>query len=84
MSNYPLGAKYDPRAPYNQKEPKLVRKKVLVSVTLSKSIELDVPEDFDRIALCEAFNDSPEYEELKSLWDKHWNEDEFEIMEDFE
>jgi hypothetical protein len=84
MSDYPLGAKYDPRAPYNQKEPELVKKKIFVSITLSKSIELEVPEDFDRVALCEAFNSSPEYEELKSLWDKHWNEDEFEIMEDFE
>lgn len=84
MSNYPPGAKDDPRAPYNQKEPELVKKKILVSVTLSKSIELKVPEDFDRIDLCEAFNESPEYQELKTLWDKHWSEDEFEIMEDFE
>ena len=63
MSNYPLGAKYDPRAPYNQKEPELVKKKILVSVTLSKSIELEVPEDFTRVDLCEAFNDSPEYKD---------------------
>lgn len=84
MSDYPLGAKYDPRAPYNQKEPELVTKKVFVSVTLSKSIELKVPEDFTRVDLCDAFNESPEYQDLKTLWDKKWNEDEFEIMEDFE
>ena len=83
MSDYPLGAKYDPRAPYNQKEPKLVKKRVLVSVTLSKSLELEVPENFDRVDLCEAFNDSPEYDQLKTLWDNHWSEDDFEIMEDF-
>lgn len=83
MSDYPLGAKYDPRAPYNQVEPSKVLKRVLVSVTLSKTIELKVPEDPSRVDLCEAFNDSPEYKQLKALWDEHWNEDEFEIMEDF-
>lgn len=83
MSDYPLGAKYDSRAPYNQPEPSKVKKRVFVSVTLSKTLELEVPEDFNRVDLCEAFNDSPEYDQLKTLWDNHWSEDEFEIMEDF-
>lgn len=83
MSNYPLGAKDDPRAPYNQPDPIKVTKRVLVSITLSKTLELEVPEDFDRIDLCDAFSGCPEYSQLKTLVDNHWNEDEFEIMEDF-
>ena len=83
MSDYPLGAKYDPRAPYNQVKPELVRKRVLVSAVLSKTIELEVPENFERTDLIEKFEESPEYLELCSMWDKGWIDDDLEIMEDF-
>lgn len=58
----------------------LVKTKILISTTISKVVELDIPKDADRVQMCEAFNDSPHYDELKSLWDAHWDEDEFEIM----
>ena len=45
MSNYPPGAKYDPNAPYNEKERGIETVKLEVSVTISKDIELEVPKD---------------------------------------
>ena len=41
MSDYPLGAQYDPRAPYNEKTKTV---SVCVSVTYHKDIEVEVPE----------------------------------------
>ena len=40
----PAGAGNDHRAPYNQKDPEKVKIKVLVSVTYSKSFEVEVEE----------------------------------------
>lgn len=42
MSNYPLGAKNDPSAPFNQVELPPIKTDVLVSITLSKSVDIDV------------------------------------------
>ena len=39
MSDYPLGAKYDKKAPYNEKPKKV---SVCVSVTYHKDIELEI------------------------------------------
>lgn len=80
--NYPLGAKYDPRAPYN-KEEIMVTKRVLVSITLSKTIELEVPDDGDERDLINAYKESLEYQDIQGLLNDNWSEDEFEIMEDF-
>lgn len=41
MSNYPMGAKYDPNAPYNQSED-YAEIEVLVSVTVSKVVKVTV------------------------------------------
>ena len=37
---YPAGAEYDPRAPWNQVEPKPKKVEVTVSITLSKTVEV--------------------------------------------
>lgn len=44
MSNYdyPAGAEYDPKAPWNQVDPKPKKIKVTVSITLSKTLEVEV------------------------------------------
>ena len=48
MDNYPPGAAYDPRAPYNQKENPEVEIDVTVSITLSKTVKVLVT-DYDLI-----------------------------------
>lgn len=52
MSNYPAGAEYDPKAPWNQEDPKPRKIEVTVSITLSKTVEVEVTdytaeEDYD-------------------------------------
>lgn len=42
MNDYPLGAKNDKNAPYNQVENRTEKIKVLISVTLSKTVEIEV------------------------------------------
>lgn len=80
MSDYPLGAKYDIRAPYNRKT---VRKQLLISVTLSKSIEVEIeegtdPECFDEIAQ-ESFNGKVLDKFIK---EKGWDIDEYIVIDD--
>lgn len=40
--NYPAGAEYDPKAPWNQIDPKPKKIKATVSITLSKTVEVEV------------------------------------------
>lgn len=42
MNNYPTGAEYDPKAPWNQEEYKPQKVEVTVSITLSKTVEVEV------------------------------------------
>ena len=39
---YPAGAEYDPKAPWNQLEPEPWKIEVTVSITLSKTVEVEV------------------------------------------
>ena len=39
---YPAGAEYDPRAPWNQVDPEPRKIEVTVSITLSKTVEVEV------------------------------------------
>ena len=48
LGDYPLGAKYDPRAPYNEVENPEVEIDVAVSITLSKTVKVKV-KDYDII-----------------------------------
>lgn len=54
LGGYPLGAADDPRAPYNQKEPKDIEVEVTVSVTYSKTFKIVVPENYERPDLIDA------------------------------
>lgn len=47
MSNYPLGAKDDPRAPWNEKPIKMDEIEVEVVLTVSRNVTLKVPIDAD-------------------------------------
>lgn len=40
--DYPVGAEYDPRAPWNQVDPEPKKIEVTVSITLSKTVEVEV------------------------------------------
>ena len=42
MSNVPIGAEYDPNAPWNQEDSKPKKIEVTVSITLSKTVEIEV------------------------------------------
>lgn len=42
MNNYPAGAEYDPNAPWNQVDPEPKKIEVTVSITLSKTVEVEV------------------------------------------
>ena len=39
---YPAGAEYDPKAPWNQVDPEPRKIEVTVSITLSKTVEIEV------------------------------------------
>ena len=49
MSNYPLGAKDDPRAPWNEKPIRAEVIEVEVVLTVSKNVTLKVPVDADNM-----------------------------------
>lgn len=55
---YPLGAENDSRAPYNEKEPNKKLVKVFVSVTYSKSLEVEVKENYTDADLKEAVQEA--------------------------
>lgn len=89
--NYPMGAQYDPVAPYNQKTE---RKKVLVSVIYSREVEVELPEGADISAETENIRNSVTLplDLLKSLCTSQginhslievntWSEDNFSVVE---
>ncbi len=49
MSNYPLGAKDDPRAPWNEQPIRTEEIEVEVVLTVSKNVTLKVPVDADNM-----------------------------------
>ena len=57
LGGYPLGAANDPNAPYNRKEPELIKVKVTVSVTYSKEFEVEVEEGYTDKDLRDAVQD---------------------------
>lgn len=76
---YPLGAKYDKNAPYNEKPKKV---SVCVSVTYHKDIEVEVVEGgYDEVTLNYLAREKV-YSMHKFMDDDGWTEDEFEAIED--
>ena len=57
--NYPMGAQYDPNAPWNQEEPNDKEIEVTISLTISKTTKIVVPDikDLDDSILKEAVKD---------------------------
>lgn len=78
MSNYPPGAKYDPRAPYNEKTKTV---SVCVSVTYHKEIEVEVEGAYDDSTLNYLAREAV-YPMHKFMDEDGWTEDEFEAIED--
>lgn len=81
MSDYPLGAKYDRRAPYNQPPPREKEVEVCVSVTCHKTFKVTVKEDYDNVDLNNAAQEKV-WNDLKRMTDNGWYEDEFEVVKE--
>lgn len=79
--DYPLGAKYDKNAPYNQEPPKEIEVEVCISVTMHKTVKLIVPEDYDDVVLRVTAVEKT-WEELSNMNSNGWNEDEFEVIKE--
>lgn len=79
--DYPLGAKYDRRAPYNQPLPREEEVEVCVSVTYHKTLKVTVKEDYDSVDLNNAAQEKV-WNDLKRMADNGWYEDEFEVVEE--
>jgi hypothetical protein len=77
MSNYPMGAQYDSRAPYNEKIKKV---QVCVSFTCYKYIDLEVEGPYCEETL-KQLADEETYRERRELWANDWEEDEFTVIE---
>lgn len=73
-----MGAKYDVRAPYNEKTKTV---KVCVSFTCYKYIDLEVNGPYCEEILRE-LADEETYKERKDLWANNWEEDEFTVIEE--
>lgn len=78
MSDYPLGAKYDSNAPYNETTKKV---QVCVSITYHKTIEVEVEGSYDKTTLYNLVEDII-YPDTYALDSNGWFEDEFEITEE--
>lgn len=72
-----MGAKYDIRAPYNEKIKKV---QVCVSFTCYKYITLEVEGPYCEETL-KQLADEETYRERKELWANDWEEDEFTVIE---
>lgn len=75
---YPLGAKYDKNAPYNEEKKKV---SVCVSVTYHKDIEIEVEGGYDEVTLNYLAREKV-YNMHKFMDDNDWYEDEFEVIEE--
>lgn len=78
MSDYPLGAKYDKNAPYNEKRRKI---QLYVSMTYGKTIEVEVEGEVDRPTLYYLASEAAQ-KEIKVLEDNNWSEVEFEVIKE--
>ena len=76
MSNYPLGAKDDPRAPWNEKPIRMKEIEVEVVLTISRNATLKVPIDADIMDISiavENYVDSSYSDEDWTVNEKDWN-----------
>lgn len=76
MSNYPLGSKDDPRAPWNEKPIRMKEIEVEVVLTVSRNATLKVPIDADIMDISiavENYVDSSYSDEDWTVNEKDWN-----------
>lgn len=92
MNNYPAGAEYDPNAPWNQVDPEPRKIEVTVSITLSKTVEVEVTdytvkEEFDEdghrsisydYSKCDL--EQAVRDQITLPNDNDWVEDDFEVI----
>lgn len=78
--DYPLGAKYDKRAPWNEDTTEIPIE-VTISMTWSKTLTVKVPKSYDRPDLYNAAQDKV-WDDIKKLQEDGWIEDEFEVVEE--
>ena len=79
-SNYPPMSQSDwDRAPWNEKEPKEVIVDVTISQTLSRTVTVTVPENYDDYDLREAVRNQVS---LPSNTSSEWVEDDFEVIKE--
>ena len=81
FGGYPLGAEYDRKAPWKEKEPKQIEVEVCVTVCYNKTVTVKVPEDYNNTDLFEAASEKV-WDELNSLTACGWIEDEFDVTEE--
>ena len=100
LGGYPMGAQYDPNAPFNQEKPQEEEITATVSITLSKTVKLStneyIREDFGkdedgfqdvvyRFDHCEVDSQIKAKIEKELNLSEDWNIDEFEVIpEDYE
>ena len=75
---YPLGADQDPRAPWKEKD---VYVDATVSITYHKTVRVKLNEHFDTPDLYDAVQNEV-WDDIKSLSDNGWHEDEFVVIEE--
>ncbi len=56
-SNLPLGAENDPRAPWNEPEPKLINVNVELEVIIVKNVTLEIEEEYTNYSLYNALRE---------------------------
>lgn len=79
MSNYPIGAKDDPRAPYNEELSET--REYYTSIVLSCPKNLQVLKSCPKDRAVEKVKEELS-KELKPLTDKDWNIDEMVVIEE--
>lgn len=79
--DYPLGAKYDKNAPYNQEPPKEKEVEVCVSVTYHKSMKIICPEHYGEEEIKMAAEVAA-YKDCAHMEECGWTEDEFEVIKE--
>lgn len=78
--DYPLGAKYDERAPWNEDTTEIPIE-VTISMTWSKTLTVKVPKNYDRPDLYNAAQNEV-WDDIKKLQEDGWTENEFEVVEE--
>lgn len=81
---YPLGAEFDPRAPWKEKEPKQVEVTVDLTLIIVRKIVVEVDENYDETEIENAIDDVMDNIKIIDNQHREWFIDNYEIEEYFE